>query len=136
MDRKEFLSQMGLGAAGLFFVSCLQACSKSSASPSGPVNFNLDISSAANASLQSPGGFVYANGVIVAKTLAGTYIAVSQACTHQGVTVQFDGTSDRFYCQAHGSQFNADGSVYNGPAGAPLKQYNVAVNGNILTITG
>ncbi|NBT16457.1 MAG: hypothetical protein EBS95_08960 [Chitinophagia bacterium] len=53
MDRKEFLSQIGIGGAGLFAAACLQACSKSSAAPSN-VDLQLDLSTPAYASLKTP----------------------------------------------------------------------------------
>jgi cytochrome b6-f complex iron-sulfur subunit len=40
------------------------------------------------------------------------------------------------YCGAHGSAFSTTGAVVNGPANSPLRQYHVAVSGNMITITG
>ena len=138
MDRKEFLSQLGLGAAGLVLFGCMGGCKKDSVpvSPSN-VNLTLDLTSSAYATLLTPGKFAYTNnGIIVAQTLTGTYIAVSQYCTHQGVTVNYNSTANDFYCTAHGSVFSATGSVVAGPAGSALKQYTVTKTGNTLTITG
>ena len=100
------------------------------------MNFTLDLTQGGNAALNTNGGYVYSNGVIVARTLAGQLIAVSQACTHQGVSVVYDGQQGQFVCNAHGSRFSNTGGVVAGPANSPLRQYNVAVNGNIITITG
>ncbi|MDE3236592.1 MAG: Rieske (2Fe-2S) protein [Bacteroidota bacterium] len=140
MDRKEFLSQIGLGSAGMFLFSCLGGCSKTAggnvAQAPSNVNLTVDITSSAYSALQTNGGYVYVNGIIIAKTTTGNYLAVSQACTHQGATVVFESNSSMFYCPSHGSMFNANGSVANGPASAPLKQYTVTANGNVLTITG
>jgi cytochrome b6-f complex iron-sulfur subunit len=136
MNRKEFLSQLGLGAAGVVVFGCLSGCSKSSISGPSNVNFNLDLSSPSNTALLQNGGYLYSNGLIVAKTMTGGYIAVSQACTHQGATLIYDNTNDILFCPAHGSAFNDNGSVKHGPANSPLKQYVVTVNGNVLTISG
>jgi cytochrome b6-f complex iron-sulfur subunit len=92
------------------------------------------LTAAANAPLKSNGGFVYSSGIIVARTTSGTYIAVSQTCTHAGSTVQYVPNGNRFYCPAHGSNFAADGSVINGPAGSPLGRYNTTLNGNSLRV--
>jgi cytochrome b6-f complex iron-sulfur subunit len=139
MDRKAFLSSIGLSAGALFTASCLGGCSK--ASNNGPVaapavDFNLDLSQPANAALNTPGGYLYANGVIVAKTVGGNIIAVSQGCTHQDVTVQFIKDNSYFYCPGHGATFSATGAVTGGPASSPLKQYAVTVNGTIVSIKG
>jgi cytochrome b6-f complex iron-sulfur subunit len=136
MNRKEFLSQIGLGTAGIVAFSCLESCSKSAISAPSNVNFTVDTSAPANAALLQNGGYIYSNGIIIAKTITGSYIAVSQTCTHQGASVVYDGTNNVIYCPAHSSVFSDSGTVINGPAGSPLKQYTVSVNGNILTITG
>ena len=143
MDRKDFLSALGYTSGALLFTSCLAGCAKNAASSPTPtptppqaVNFNLDLSLPANSALNSPGGYVYSNNVIVAKTAAGVLIAVSQACTHQGISVQYVNDKNQFYCPNHGSNFKDSGAVINGPANTPLKQYTVTVAGNIATIKG
>lgn len=136
MTRKEFLAQIGLTAGAGIVISCLQGCEKDAPPAPTNVNFNLDLTQVGNAALNTNGGYIYSNGIIVARTMAGQMIAVSQACTHQGVSVVYDGQQGQFVCNAHGSKFSGSGSVVNGPANSPLKQYNVAVNGNIITITG
>lgn len=124
---------MGLGAAGLLMISCLGGCNKSSATPASS-DFTVDLNAGSSAALSSPGGFIYTKGVIVAQTLAGKFIAVSQACTHEGVTVTYDGNADHFFCSAHGSVFNDSGKVINGPANSPLQEYAVDVSGSTLHI--
>ncbi|MEQ1554751.1 MAG: Rieske (2Fe-2S) protein [Ferruginibacter sp.] len=142
MDRKEFLSALGLSAGAILLTTCLGGCKKESDDDGGNViapsnvNFNLDLSLPANAALNTAGGYVYANGVIVAKTTSGTIIAVSQACTHAGTSVQFVGSSNQFYCPNHGAKFNTTGGVTNGPATSALKQYAVTISGNIVTVVG
>ncbi len=139
MDRKEFLSALGLSGGAFILASCLGGCSKAAADSgvaAPAVNFTLDLSQPANAALNNPGGYVYANGIIVAKTVSGNIIAVSQACTHQGVTVQYISSSNQFYCPSHGASFSTDGAVTNGPATGALKQYAVTVTGNIVAVKG
>jgi len=138
MDRKEFLSQLGIGAAGLVLFGCMGGCEKDTvpAAPSN-VNITLDLTSTTYSKLLTPGQFAYTtNGIIVAQTKAGDYIAVSQYCTHQGVTVEFLSASSDFFCTAHGSKFSSTGSVINGPASSALKQYTVTKTGTNLVITG
>ena len=73
MDRKEFLSQLGLGSAAVFMGACMAGCGKEGAAPAR-VDFTLDLSAPANAALNTPGGFVYNQGVIVARTQQNAYI--------------------------------------------------------------
>lgn len=137
MERKAFLSMMGLGAGAILTV-CMGGCSKATTSytSNAPtnVNINLDLTLPANAPLNSNGGYIYTNGIIVAKTSSGNFIAVSQECTHQGVSVQFVANTQQFYCPSHGAGFTTTGAVANGPATAPLKQYNTALTNNTLRI--
>ncbi|MCW3093717.1 MAG: Rieske (2Fe-2S) iron-sulfur domain protein [Ferruginibacter sp.] len=138
MDRKEFLSLIGLGATSIFAATCLGGCSKAASGYTGSapsnVDISLDLSLPVNASLNTSGGYLYTGGIIVAKTTAGTFIAVSQACTHEGVSVQYQGPNQRFYCPSHGATFSNTGAVTAGPASVALKQYNTSLNGNLLRI--
>ena len=140
MDRKSFLSSLGLSAGTVLIASCLGGCSKPD-SPGGgstpaTVDFTLDLSQPANATLRTAGGYLYSNGVIVAKTIAGDIVAVSQVCTHQGVSVQFVGSNNSFFCPGHGAGFNTSGTVINGPATTSLKKYTVTVTGNSVRVNG
>ena len=137
MDRKEFLSLIGFSTASVITSMCFGGCSKSSGDiTSAPANVDitLDLTLPANAALNIAGGYLYTSGIIVAKTTAGNYIAVSQACTHQGVAVQYQGSNQLFYCPSHGATFSNTGAVLSGPASASLKQYNTSLMGNILRI--
>jgi len=136
VDRKEFLSILGLGAAAVACSYCLEGC-KTGDNPVGPptnVDFTLDLTNPAYSALKANGGYLYNAGVIVARTSTGTYVAVSQACTHAGANVEFAGGSNQFQCPAHGSIFASDGSVLRGPASSPLAKYNTSLSGNSLRV--
>ena len=134
MDRKEFLASLGFSATSLMIASCLGGCEKKSASAPS-VDFTIDISQAPYNVLATAGNAVSKDGVIIAKT-TDDIIAVSQACTHEGINVTFQANNDRFYCSGHGATFSTTGAVTNGPASSPLKQYTVTVNGNLIRING
>ena len=57
----------------------------------------------------------------------GTVIAVNSHCTHQGCRVNWDGGAKLFTCPCHGSRFNPDGSVANGPAAVPLGSFEAKI---------
>src|SRR4051794_30764713 len=137
MDRKEFLSLLGFSSASIALASCLGGCSKNvSARTNAPsnVDFTLDLSQSANASLLTNGGYAYNNGVIVARTITGTYIAVQQVCTHENISVTYQAVNHRFYCDGHGATFNENGAVLSGPAPRALQTYNTALTGNSLRV--
>jgi cytochrome b6-f complex iron-sulfur subunit len=138
MDRKEFLSLLGISAAAFTVGSCLQACSKGGTTPGAPptVNFNLDLTQQANSALNTNGGYIYSNGVVVAKTNQGAYIAVSQVCPHQGSTIIYQSSINDFFCPSHGSTFAPNGKVVQGPALTNLKSYSTQLNGTMLHVWG
>jgi cytochrome b6-f complex iron-sulfur subunit len=136
MNRNDFLSVLGVSAGTVIFAPFLASCSKNSSvlGAGGTVDFTLDLTLAANSVLNSNGGSVYKSGVIVARTSAGAYIAVSSACTHQGSTINFVSASNRFICPNHGANFSTTGSVLLGPATSPLTNYNTSLSGTLLRI--
>jgi cytochrome b6-f complex iron-sulfur subunit len=129
MDRKEFLTTVGIGAVAAICSSCLAACNPLDPIVSPPTNldFTLNLADPANSALKTNGGFIYKDNIIVARISDGSYVALSSICTHQGSTVAYDNTANRFHCPNHGSNFAADGSVINGPAGSPLVSYKTSL---------
>jgi cytochrome b6-f complex iron-sulfur subunit len=140
MDRKEFLAQLGLSSAAIFAGACLAGCSKDDngsgggVTPPANVDFTINLADSANASLNTAGGFIYQSGIIIARTLTDTYLAVAQACTHEGTSVVWQAGNNRFFCPNHGSTFSTTGSVTNGPAGSALRRYNTSLTGTNLRV--
>lgn len=66
----------------------------------------------------------------------GNFVAVEQACTHAGVAVNYQPSSGKFLCPAHGAMFNADGSNPTSPAPSPLPKVTIRVNGDGTITTG
>jgi cytochrome b6-f complex iron-sulfur subunit len=140
MDRKEFLSAIGLTAASAVVFSCV-GCSKSenegpsnATNPPAGVDFTIDLTAAPNAALNNNGGFIYTNRIIVAKSMSGAFLAVAQACTHEGTSVTYNSNSRLFVCPNHGAQFAENGAVNLGPATVALRRYNTSLNGTILRV--
>jgi cytochrome b6-f complex iron-sulfur subunit len=135
MDRRGFLTVAGVGTVAAVCVSCLSGCAQSNpVSPPTGVDFTLDLSAPANAALATEGGYVYSNGVIIAKITGGSFVALSQACTHQGNTVVYRLGSNDFYCGAHGSIYSTSGAVTRGPAPNPLRAYACTLSGTSLRV--
>lgn len=59
--------------------------------------------------------------VAVYKDEAGVLHECSAVCTHLGCIVQWNGGEKSWDCPCHGSRFDTEGQVLNGPAVAPLK---------------
>ena len=137
MDRKEFLKMLGVTTGGALVATCMGSCKKEYQQIIPPdANFMIDLSSAENAPLKTNGGYVYINGIIIARTVNGDLIAVSQACTHLSTSVQYQAANNLFYCPNHFATFTTTGDIIQGPVNMALKQYTVTVNGNIVSIVG
>jgi len=139
MDRKDFLAAIGIGTVSMAIFDCV-GCSKSNdasaSGVSGPtgVDFTLDLTAAPNAALLTNGGYMASNGVIVARTTAGAYIAVQQSCTHESYPLVYQAANQRFYCNNHGSYFNEAGAVQVSPATRSLTTYITVLTGNSLRV--
>lgn len=134
---------LGTSAAAMFAAGCLGGCAKSEAEnpqPGGGTgtpnkkDFTLNLALPANATLKTPGNALISNSVIVAYTNNLQYVAVASICTHQGGTILYDATEKKFICPVHGSVFNQDGSVINGPAVTALKQFKTTLSGTNLRV--
>ena len=137
MDRKEFLATVGIGATAVLYSICLKGCKPLDqvTNPPTGIDFTLNLDDPANATLKTNGGYIVKDGIIVARTKSGTYVAVSVACTHEGTSVVYEEKNDRFHCPNHGSNFADNGSVINGPASSPLTSYTTTLNGSSLRVT-
>lgn len=144
MKRREFINWIGVGAIATSFPIALAACDPSP----GPVTENGTDSADSNAGTDA------ANFVVVGTTIdltnqgyianadaldepiiviqdpqnADNLIALSSKCTHNQCDVAWQ--EDLFACPCHGSKFNPDGSVVNGPATKPLKSYTAKIDGD------
>nr|MBC7613430.1 Rieske 2Fe-2S domain-containing protein [Pseudopedobacter sp.] len=138
MDRKDFLTAIGMGAASVAVFNCIGCAKGSTGSPSTPaptnVDFTLDLTIAANAALINNGGYIYNNGIIVARTTTGAYIAVSQTCRHESTSVIYRANQSQFYCQRHGATYSETGVSAGIATNLPLTKYNTQLNGTNLRI--
>ncbi|WP_435281922.1 FAD-dependent oxidoreductase [Streptomyces koelreuteriae] len=55
----------------------------------------------------------------------GSLHAVSARCTHLGCLVAFNGAERAWECPCHGSRFDTDGKVIQGPATKPLERRDI-----------
>ena len=146
MKRKEFLEQLGLGAAFVLTATCMGGCKNDDDGlddeefpeliPLDPVDFTLDLTDPANAALQTNGGYVVVEDskTVVARTLGGELVAATQRCSHQNnLNVIFDG--NEWFCTVHGAVFALDGQGENEFGQRNLTIYNVAVNGDEVRVT-
>jgi cytochrome b6-f complex iron-sulfur subunit len=145
MTRRDLIQKIVVGGAIILVTPAILTDCKKIETP-GPAptpnpvggsgnTLTIDLSQAANAALNSDGGSMIKQGIIVANTGGGIFVALSSVCTHQGCTVDYSHANHNFPCPCHGSVFSTNGSVVNGPAPTALKSYAISKVGSILTIT-
>lgn len=151
LSRGQFLKQLGLNGASLMAFYCIgttmTACSKNEADPapittgtgnppaSTKVDFVLDLTTNDFKVLKTEGEFVIKDALIIVNS-AGTFVALSKVCTHEGTTVTYRKATNDLRCPNHGSEFKIDGTVQKSPAGTSLKVYKTEVqdSGNKLRV--
>ena len=137
-NRRDFLIKgaktIAVGALALssFDVLKLVAATKDSEYESSTVQKIINISD--YPSLSSVGGYaMITKTVIVIRKSSSKFIALSTICTHKKCDVDYDGNG--FECPCHGSTYDKNGKVTNGPATKNLKSYKVTFDSDENTLT-
>lgn len=143
ISRQKILLGAGLGLVTAVLAACStygkkpEAAGESSTTPAAPSASGGTAAPAAKAIAKTSdvpvGSGVIVGEVVVTQPSAGVFKGFSAKCTHKGCTVDkvADGTID---CPCHGSKFNLDGTVANGPAQEPLAVENITVQGDSIML--
>ena len=111
--------------------------------PNTAVDIYLYTSNPSFVNLNPIGGWVYitggVRGILIYRKSSSEFMAYDRNCTYQPndacATIYVDATNIMATDTCCNSKFSMyDGSVLNGPAGLPLKQYHTAFDGNVLHI--
>jgi Rieske Fe-S protein len=136
LTRRTLVQIGGVSAAGAGAL-LLAACTPQGSGASGDGAGNGDSATVPLSSIPVGGAVSAQLGstpIVVSQPSAGSVVAFSAVCTHQGCTVAPQGKE--FDCPCHGSRFDGTtGDVINGPARNPLTKLKTAVNGDKVTIT-
>jgi len=155
ITRKDFFVKSAQGIAIMslpaIFSSFLESCNTQMTGPNvsgSPLstmqgtfsNNNVTVTIDSSSPLAKVGGagiVNYSSGLIlVDHPSANVYNAFSSICTHQGCTINnFDSGSNQFVCSCHGSRFDINGKVVQGPAPTSLQQFQTQFTNNQLIIT-
>ena len=131
MDRRQFLEQVGLGAAFVLTATCLGSCKTESVSA---VDFTIDINDSAFSALKTNGGYVIKNGAVVARTLTGGYAAATVTCSHEGEQGISYNNQGQWYCTAHSALFDATGKGLNNNGSKGLTIFKADLSGTQLHV--
>jgi cytochrome b6-f complex iron-sulfur subunit len=140
ISRRGFLKYLLLGvsaaaaAGGVLtpIVAYLWPPKQAAAAGGGPVAVG------ATADLPVGKGQVYsvANKPVLVIHTADGYHAVSAVCTHLGCIVVWNEQKAVIACPCHAGFFSINGDVISGPPPAPLKVYQVQVQGDQIYVQG
>ena len=157
MNRREFISWVGVGAIASSLPVAIAACAPEQSAP--PTDENTAPSTdkaadkAADKSIREDGFIAVgtvaaldaeksildkkADVIVVRDPASNNLAAFSPICTHTGCTVDWDSEAKEFACPCHGSKFAADGEVTSGPAKKPLAPHAIKEEeGSILVKVG
>jgi cytochrome b6-f complex iron-sulfur subunit len=132
--RREFLRLCGCAAAGLAVSGCASVIAKPVTAIDGRIALRL----ADHPELAQPNGSAaiqpqgMSDPLFVLRNSDGTYSVLSPICTHRGCTVEVAG--DRLECPCHGSMYDRQGKVLQGPAERALTKFAATVQGDRLVI--
>jgi cytochrome b6-f complex iron-sulfur subunit len=154
MDRRTFLSWVGVGWLASSLPVAIAACSSNTTEPpataSNPTGGQTPGASSSRADgFQVVGTVADLNqkGRILDKEFAGgsvlvvrnpeasnQLLAVNPRCPHEGCTVDWKAQPKQFVCPCHGSKFAPDGKVVTGPARVALKTYQARIEGDSVLV--
>lgn len=123
VTRRHFLQVLAVGAAST--AGILGACSGQNNGSPEPVGDVVagNVSNIQSGTVQSVPG----QAVFIGRDSGGLY-AMTTTCTHAGCDLATGQTiSGDITCHCHGSVFDLNGGVVNGPANAPLTHYAVSL---------
>lgn len=153
MNRREFSNLFGLGLIATSLPVAIAACKSEDTISDAPTESTPAPAATKIDETPRDDGFAAlgtvadldANGYLGKKSFiagpvivirdpanADGIIALNSMCTHQGCGVEWK--DNAFACPCHGSKFNTDGSVANGPATEPLAPYEAIIDGDLVLV--
>ena len=149
VSRRKFCAGACQAVSGATLATIFSGCSggDSPTSPSGrAVDLGVSQGRFANSAVSvDVAGSALANvgGAVLVESIAGvflvsrtgdqSFVAVDAVCSHQSCTVTgIDGTT--YVCPCHGSRYDRNGRVVQGPATASLRQFSTSFASGVVTI--
>lgn len=128
VNRRSFLSAATLAAVAVVLDGCSSLTGPSGGSAGGgPITVHLSSFTA----LATVGGVARVDGgtgspTALVRSTATTFTALSMICTHQGTTINIQGSG--FNCPNHGAQFSKSGSWTGGQPASSLQSFGTTYN--------
>jgi Rieske Fe-S protein len=132
--RRDVIVSAGLGLVAAALAACTTYGKKpapAAPAPAGPATPTAN--TLAKTSDVPVGSGVIIDDVVLTQPSQGVFNGLSAICTHAGCTVA-EVAGGTINCPCHGSRYNLDGSVANGPASRPLAAKAISVQGNSIVL--
>lgn len=153
MNRRDFMQCMGIGALATSLPVAIAACTPNAGTDPGTDTGTAETSSSSPDKTDPVGKFIaigtlaelnqkgylsntdaFAEPVLAIQnpTTPDAIIALSAKCPHNGCDVAWQ--EDLFACPCHGSKFNPDGTVVEGPATKALKPFSAKIENDTVLV--
>lgn len=122
-DRRDFVRLGTAALAAALLPGCASLMTRPVPVEGGRVRLDLR----QYPELTEPGGALrllphgWTDPLYVLSLQEGQFAALSPICTHLGCTVEMNG--ERLVCPCHGSTYDREGTVLQGPAERPLRRF-------------
>lgn len=140
ISRREFIKRSAIGiAVGGTVLSSLDLTKLAANTKRGKFRRTADdivvnLKDAKNTDLSKVGGAIFLDDEdMLVRTSQTQFVALSLICKHKGCTVEL--TGNKFVCPCHGSEYDINGKVIEGPAKKNLDTYEVVYDPTAETVT-
>lgn len=138
MNRRTFITWMGVGGLASYLPVALVACSSTDNETASELVRSDGFQAIGTVeNFDENGVLLNANiPAVVIKNIGQNdgFSAFNPTCTHLDCTVEWQGDKKEFFCPCHDSRFAADGQALEGPADQPLAVYEVKREGNVILV--
>ena len=150
MSRKEFVgivaaatgtamgALIGIPTIGYLIAPAREGTSSDAWIPAGPVeNYPVGIPILFNFNRTKVNGWektVNSYGVYIIQQPDGSFLALSNTCTHLSCRVNWEVAKEAYICPCHDAYFDINGQIVSGPQPRPLDPYETKVEENNLFI--
>lgn len=142
MDRRTFLSWVGIGWIATSLPVAIAACGRE---PESAQNTSTETTASppqgdgfqtlgTAAELEQQGQILNKQLSVLVVETDSTLSAVNPTCTHRGCTVEWQADQKMFVCPCHGAKYGPKGTVTSGPATKPLKTYEAKLEGDAVLV--
>lgn len=141
MNRREFITWVGVGGLATSLPLAIAACS-----PKSPESKSVSSRTDGFQSVGTVTEFKQKGQILNKQSSVGpllvvgnpsdpkTVAAVNPVCTHRGCTVEWKTDQKSFVCPCHDATFSAEGKVLKGPAEKPLPTYLAKIEGDSVLV--